>query len=551
MDTDNMTVEQLAVINDPNPQLAVVAAAGSGKTKVLVGRYFRSVLNRGVDPDQVAIITYTTDAAKEIERRILAVSREFKPGFLGTIHGFGLKLLRLHGSSIGLHGGLAVADEKTANVILVQCMADLSMKCSFSAARKIVSGDHEEKPKERELFKLYHATMAKNGLVDFDGILFRTDELVTKREGKTHFKMLMVDEYQDVADIHHRIIRNIATDEKFVVGDPRQAIFGFMGGNPGHLMSLHSSPYWKPMKLTLNFRSAPVIVATANRLSAFFKEPTDRMRTLSEDEGEVLHCHASNPAMQLSNLAEMISLHSGSRVVLCRYNRHLDEIHRGLEAMGIQCVAKSLRQKPPGWDIARSLVAFLSNPASPALAFTLVSLTQGTKRAEELEKESRETGVSMRRLIQMDRDRGFVELDDIMEEVKIPMETRWIIRNITASLPENEQTWTGLGAALADPEALGSKQEVSSGVVTLSTIHGFKGREADHVFLAYANDEFIPGNSTKQERIDEERRLFYVAITRAKKTLGILSTAQSVGFRGQDAIMATTQSRFISEAFNT
>lgn len=548
---EGMTAEQILAVKCPHPMTAVLAAAGSGKTKVLVERCLAFHAIAKVDPSKIAVITYTTAAAKEIEQRIAKVAPGIRLGYIGTIHGFGLKLLRLHGTSIGLHGGLAVADEKTANIILLQCVEEMSMKCSFSAARNIVAGEHGDKPKERELFKLYHATMAKNGLVDFTGILLHTRSLIAARDGETFVEALLVDEYQDVAAPDHWIVSSLKTKFKFVVGDPRQAIFGFRGGDPRHLALFCTSPLWMANKLTLNFRSAPEIVRAANRLALHFKEPYDQMRPTSEEEGDVSPYHSFNPGIQSARIVEKLRALSGSRVVLCRYNRHLDEIHRILKANGIPAVAKQLREKPPGWDIARALVAFLSNPGSPALAFTLASLTQGVKRAEALEKESKETGVSMRRLIQMDQDREFTEIWAILEQAKIPAETVALIWNIVNSLPANEQTWTGLGAALASPDVLEAGDTSTGNEVVLSTIHSFKGREADHVLIAYANDEFIPGQSKDPHRIEEERRLFYVAVTRARKTLSIYTTAQSVGFRGADTLMETRPSRFVEEAFGS
>ena len=109
-----------------------------------------------------------------------------------------------------------------------------------------------------------------------------------------------------VAAPDHWIVSSLKTKFKFVVGDPRQAIFGFRGGDPRHLALFCTSPLWVANKLTLNFRSATEIVRAANRLALHFKEPYDQMRPTSEEEGDVSLYHSFNPGIQSARIVEKL-----------------------------------------------------------------------------------------------------------------------------------------------------------------------------------------------------------------------------------------------------
>lgn len=529
--------------------VVVVAPPGSGKTRVLLASYKAQVEGGLCVPAEVAMITYTQAAAAELSSRIKTMGVT-APGFVGTLHGFLLAVVRDFGSKIGISKTMAVVDERTAMEVLDAQAKIVRFPGGRQQAMKAVEKRDIHNPRANALFCAYHETLASQGLLDFNGIIMWGQKVLAVIEGRTFFKHFYVDEYQDISVEDDMILDMLEAETRFVIGDPRQAIFGFRGGDYRMLMSLITDPIWQACALTVNFRSDPSICAVANQLAPLLPLPGIRIQPHSTKS--VPHCIAFERVLNgehqwdaIMDFFEEFEPTLG-RAVICRYNWQLQEMAQYLTRKGIPFRTNAARKKPGNWDAARALVAFLGSPDSPALAYSLAVLTIGAKGAAKMKEQAVMDGVSMQRKVWCGEIPEFDQIESVLESFNLRGESFAIVMEAVSNLPANERTWQGLSAALADPSVLSSAQDKGTGSILLTTIHGSKGREFGVVACPYWNDQLFPGNRKDPESVPEESRLAYVAITRAIHGLIVVSTDSSLPYPNARTEVPMVPSRFIA-----
>lgn len=544
-----LSEEQEAVVSAVGVARNVVTVAfpGAGKTRVLLACYEAAVNNGMIVPGEAAMITYTQAAAAELTKRIKAMDLP-PPGFVGTLHGFMLKVVRDFGSVINMSSNVAVVDERTAREVLHAQIKIVRFTGSLQQALKAIDQRDEATPKNNALFCAYHEALANQGLIDFSGILFWGLQTLKEIKGRTFFSHLYVDEYQDVSKSDDTIYNTLEMKTRFVIGDPRQAIFGFRGGDFTMLMDLLTHAEWSSYGLTTNYRSSPAICAVANGLAKLLPLPGSRMQPQSTKipASTVAIERVLNARHQFDAVVDFFSEMdpSDTKAVICRYNWQIQQMAGFLTNAGIPFRTNATRKKPQNWDAVRALVAFLGCPESPALAYSLAVLTLSEKAAKKLKQEAIDAGMSLGRMLWTGAIPEFSDLDQVLMSFNLMGESYGIVVEAAENLSLNEKTWQGLSAALADPGVLDSTKETSGSAILLTTIHGAKGREFGAVACIYWNDELFPG--TRKTGHDEEARLAYVAVTRAIHSLMIVSTEEALPFPGATTATWMTPSRFIA-----
>lgn len=536
--------EQQAVVNAAWSQkwIVVTAAAGSGKTRTLIAYYARMV--EDCTSPGFSIVTYTQAAAAELSKRIKEQGLP-EPGFVGTLHSLMLRELRAQGHLIGIKN-VSVADERTTLSSLRESMKRVGWKSSLESAKKAIAVKGVES-KELMLFNDFHGRLASDGLVTFDGILALGRQLLEKTNGAAPFTHLMVDEYQDVSRADHELYLKMDVPFRFVVSDPRQAIFGFRGGDPTCIDELLNDPGWAKFQLSTNYRSTPKIIITANRLAP--KLPIkDKMvpasLELAKSMVDIYDCVSEETQLEAVEdfLSEFVDT---SCAIICRYNWQIAYISEHLRKKGITHQRSGAHKKPPRWDAAQALIGFLGNPESETMAFSLISAVHSEAQAIKLRRQANEQAVHLGKLIWADEIPDISEIEEVLERYNLDPITMQVVMGIRDRLSVMDRSWTALAAAMADPAAL--NQDTPSMTVkapSLMTIHAAKGQEFDSVFLPYWSDQLFPGN--RQTGEDEEWRLAYVAITRARTNLCICSVAESRRYpEGQTEPM--NRSRFINQ----
>lgn len=583
-----LTDHQRLAIESCHQKIVCIAGPGSGKTTVLVGRIAK-LIAAGTRPDQIAAVTFTNAAAREIEKRLPCpncggmgyTSVELGPkhmsqvqcdchpprlAYAGTLHGLMLRVIKTHGTLIGFGLRVSVMDEEVADKFLEQVISDL--QCA--GMKKEIRHQIDKGPgpflfgpelstqamatldEPTLVAREFYQRMLKANLLDFDSVLkfglVVLQRLAASGDTAPMFEHLLWDEFQDSGADDAAIFHALPARNKFVVGDPDQSIYGFRGGDPRYLMELAKAERveWTEIFLEENFRCDQAIAESADRL--IFNNPFRLAKTnksMTGLAGKIWTFKAATEEEEMAKISEDINLQGDPNgcAVLVRSNALADRFSKGLQAHGVAIHRRERVDRPSDWTAMRSLVNLLSNPENDQLAFWWIAHKNGMKAAKMAQlKALSEYDTINRTTLRLPVITTIDALPAALAVHGIGQESIALVNQAVALLPAGA-TLGELSFALGDDEL--HRKEVGEGV-TITTIHSAKGREWESVYLPAFEDGTIPVLS-KNSSIEEERRVVFVAITRAKRRL-VVSFAQKrrPAFGGRFP-EPTTMSRFVNE----
>lgn len=527
--TSQLNSAQGAAVTSDAPLILTLAGPGSGKTRTLVER-IRHLLLNGTPPSEIVAITFTNSAARELEVRLANHWLENPPrlGYVGTLHGFLLKLIQRKAAMLGyMHDKIGVLEQEQADEILERCCQELG----YRGAKQKVKGalrsacDRSGLPGTRfapeELVAVrYVKTLRNNAMLSFDLILFEALRLTRKLGYRaTEYSHLFVDEYQDSANIDAEIYRELWIPNKFFVGDPDQSIYSFRGGNIDNIMGLAWMKGCEVHTLEENYRSGSAICETANALIRHNPNRIEKDTHCASGVDADVHARQfKSPLAEREYVARWIkqSIEGDQSVaVLVRSNALVEEWSDYLTAVGISVAKRAAASRPADWNLCRTTIALLNNPENDWLAYWFIRAKHGAVRADaerlnalSLSKSLNAHGLSIPGNLPL---RSYTQ---ILARAAVSQESISIVETAIAGLPETA-TAADLLLVLAESENQGTEEGRG---VTVTTIHSAKGREWDFVVLPAFEDEVIPGTA-KCRNVEEERRLAYVAVTRARTLL--------------------------------
>jgi DNA helicase II / ATP-dependent DNA helicase PcrA len=521
--------------------LLVVAGPGTGKTRTLTHRLAHLVVERGVAAERCLAITFTRRACAELQERLdTLVPGDARRVVVTTFHGLGLRILREQHEAAGLGPGFRVADEAERLEVLTELLGhqerearrllpELVRRKRARAARW--PDLNAEASEVTGPLARYEAAMRKLDLVDLDDLLalpvtLLAGDAALAARYRERFSFVAVDEYQDVDELQYRLLRLLTTPDAnlCVIGDPDQAIYGFRGADVGFFLRFAEDfPAATTVRLTRNYRSSPAIVAGALQAIAPSTLVAGRelaaMAGLEAPARITIHQAASDLAEaefvvqtidRLLGGASFLSLDSGRAdggaehglsfadvALLYRTDAQAGPLAEALGRAGMPFQKRShdrLGDRPA----VRALVRALRAPPAPAgdrsltarLAAAAVGPGPAAGTAEALE------------LLAPLAERCGEDLDRFLAEL---------------ALGDEVDTW--------DPRA---------DRVSLLTLHAAKGLEFPVVFLVGCEDGLLPlrfGPRLSTTDTAEERRLFFVGMTRARSHL-FLSHARRRAWRG-------------------
>jgi DNA helicase II / ATP-dependent DNA helicase PcrA len=596
-----------AVTSGPGPSL-VLAGAGSGKTRTLIYRV-AWLLDNGVDPENILLLTFTNKAAREMLTRVRGLlSAETETGAIwgGTFHSIGNRLLRHHAMEIGFRPGFSIMDREDQEQLLKAVIEDTGIDPKaaqfpgaavlgeiFSYAintcqslgevvvaqfNKLIQFiDQIEKIQE-----LYEQRKKQTNLLDFDDLLVKTVQLLrddpdlAEQYQKT-FQFILVDEYQDTNRLQSDLIDLLAAHHRsvMVVGDDAQSIYSWRGANFENILQFPDRyPDAKIYRIEINYRSVPEVLEVAN--AAIRGNTKQFVKTLRPNRSE----HATKPMLvdfmegnqqALFVVQKIMELH-GTGVPLSEvailYRAHYQslEVQLMLTRFAIPfLITSGLRffEQAHIKDVA-AFMKFVVNPRDEVAFKRMVRLLPGiaTKGADKLwnqmlnvQTNSRsEFGKWLSCCSVGTKAKGAWKqlcytLDELAPGGKA-IEPGAMIHVILeaiytdylhAKYPNSDQrledltTLEGFAKTFKDPVELLSQLALLSTAdadmsgqwsdqserVTLSSIHQAKGLEWQTVFVVGMADGTFPGYRAVDNLplLEEERRLFYVAVTRAKNEL--------------------------------
>lgn len=554
------TAAQVQAITTACSDVLAVAGPGSGKTYVLVKR-IEYAIEAGVPPEEIVVLTFTNAAANEITDRLLrnkkarmdldSAAEDPEPdafGFVGTLHSFALRMLREYGAGLGYGDRLSLISPESSADLLASKARALSTKPP-PMERLLALKSTMALPRASDQFELgrtivqtFREEMRAAGVVDYDMLLQEfllmltdtgTAAIGATEEIRKRFSHLFVDEVQDSAPIDWHIYSALPCVRKFYVGDPDQAIYGFRGGRVAEMLAHSLVAGVEVVRLQENFRSGVAICEAAQRLiehnAARIKKETRPARAFPIGEVRCLPTFETD-GDEIAGVAREIrdfERYEDARptiAVLARTNAIADAFRLGLAERGIGVAETKHTSLPPDFRLARAFVELCSNPENDALAmFYLIARAElkgetpaaARANAHKLRTAASAAGETLnRRLLKFSR----ITRPDVALEALAGFacrETRAIAGEVFRELPAGAGV---LDLALALAAVREHTSEEGEGVRVL-TMHGSKGREFDAVFVVGFEDEAIPGRNTGTEAMEEERRLAYVAATRARRLL--------------------------------
>ncbi|MBW8198252.1 ATP-dependent helicase [Flagellimonas abyssi] len=612
---DELNDAQRAPVLHKDGPLMVIAGAGSGKTRVLTYR-IAHLMEQGVDSFNILALTFTNKAAREMKKRIATIvgNSEAKNLWMGTFHSVFAKLLRFDGDKLGYPSNFTIYDTQDSQRLIAAIIKEMGLdkdiykykqvqnrissyknslitvKAYFQNPELMEADAMAKRPRLGEIYQNYVDRCFKAGAMDFDDLLLRTNELLTRfpevlMKYQDRFRYILVDEYQDTNHSQYLIVK--ALSDRYqnicVVGDDAQSIYSFRGANISNILNFQRDyDNVAVYRLEQNYRSTKNIVNAANSIIANNKNQLEKNVWTSNDDGGLIKIHRSvTDAEEGRYVAGSIfenkmqnQMQNGEFAVLYRTNsqsRAIEDalrkrdipyrIYGGLsfyQRKEIKDVLAYLRLviNPKDEEALKRVINFPTRGIGQTTIDKLVvaanhygrsiyevmehldklnmNINAGTKRkladfvtmiksfqimnegsdafvlAEHVAKK---TGL----LLEFKKDgtpEGIAKMENIEEllnGIKDFVEGQKEIADATGSLTEFLED-----VALATDM---DKDIEDDDRVALMTIHLAKGLEFPYVYIVGMEEDLFPSAMSMNTRseLEEERRLFYVALTRAEK----------------------------------
>ena len=537
--------EQRAVALATRGPVCVIAGAGTGKTRAITHRIAYAAAIGTMDPHKVLALTFTARAAGEMRTRLRSLG---VPSVAArTIHAAALKQLTFFWPQV--FGGRTPDLLTTKSGFLTEAikraqlqgelsitsrdlLRDIATEIEWAKVSQVAPSDYLSESQKRtvkprinpeqlaKVYTAYESVKHQERAIDFEDVLLLTTAMIeeereVRERVQDQYRFFTVDEYQDISPLQQRLINAWlgSREELCVVGDPAQTIYSFAGATPVFLNSFTQRfPEAEVVRLTTGYRSTPEIIFTAN--SILRKGAMGNELVAINDHGSkptitAYNDESSEIAGIVRDITKLISEGTQAQeiAVLARTNNQLNGLEKAMNSAGLPYQVRNterffdrkevrdfLKQVRTASVIPTEGVVWLDELRTLAQPFLTGGAIDGIAALLHLARE-------------LDTDSGFT-----------PKNLRTYLREVEDRVQQN------------NPPTMP--------VTTLATLHAAKGLEWERVFLMGVSDGILPleNNSTTgdQASIDEERRLFYVGITRAKSDLRL-------SYRGK-------ASRFLAEA---
>ncbi|EDM43491.1 ATP-dependent DNA helicase II [unidentified eubacterium SCB49] len=639
---DQLNEAQLAPTIQKDGAMIVIAGAGSGKTRVLTFR-IAYLMSQGVDPFNILALTFTNKAAREMKSRITTIvgASEGKNLWMGTFHSIFAKILRFEADKLGYPGNFTIYDTQDSQSVIRAVIKEMQLdkdiykykqvysrissyknslvtvKAYFNNPELMEADAMAKMPRLGDIYQRYVDKCFKAGAMDFDDLLLKTNELLTRfpqvlAKYQDRFRYILVDEYQDTNHSQYLIVK--ALSDRFqnicVVGDDAQSIYAFRGANINNILNFQKDyDNVKTFRLEQNYRSTKNIVNAANSIIEKNKTRLDKVVWTANDDGAKIRVNRTMTdgdegrfvASDIFENAMNEQLPFDKFAILYRTNAQ----SRAME--------DALRKKDIPYRIYGGLSFYQRKEIKDVIAYLRLVLNPKDEEALKRVINYPARGIGQTTIDKLivaanHYERSMFEVMQVLDRVdlKINKGTRGKLQDFVTMIQsfqvlnngydafmmaEHITKKTGLVTELkkdGTPEGIarmenieellngmsdfveeqkeiadtnGSLAEFMEDValatdadndkgddnkVALMTVHLAKGLEFPYVYIVGMEEELFPSGMSMNTRseLEEERRLFYVAVTRAEKQ-ATLTYTQSRYRWGK--LIDAEPSRFITE----
>lgn len=578
-------LQQQAVKTTEGPVL-ILAGAGSGKTRALTYRVAYLIAEKKISPENILVLTFTNKASGEMIERIKKLIGQLPTQpMMGTFHSFCAKILRREGKVLGLPPGFAIYDESDAQDAVKEAMANLDIptqRTSPNAVRNTISGAKNELISSLEypqyargyfqetvakIYLEYQKILEKNQALDFDDLLlymiklFQAEPTILTRY-QIQFKYILIDEYQDTNPAQYLISKYLANRHKniCVVGDASQSIYSFRGADFRNIVNFQKDyPNARVFNLEQNYRSTQVILDAAHSVISKNKSHPILKLWTKRDGGEKIEVvEVRNEVEEALFILSQVNKQTLSDfAILYRTNAQSRSLEEQFLKSGIPyrlVGGVSFYQRKEIKDVLAYL-RLLQNPKDSVslkraekigkgrLA-KLMELTQSVILSERNESKDLSTLELLDKVLQAT---GYLAyLDDATEEGKGRVENVKELRSVAEEFPDLVQFLENVALVENSDKPDRKKASSEQDAVTLMTLHSAKGLEFPTVFIIGMEEGLFPHSRAMLDtsELEEERRLCYVGITRAKEKLYLTYARQRLYFGTRSNNLV---SRFLSD----
>ena len=519
--------DQLAVVTAITGPVCVIAGAGTGKTRVITNRIAYAINSGVTDPTRVLALTFTAKAAGEMRARLRALgisnaaARTFHSAALKQLlyfwpYAFGGQFPTLLTTKSGFISQ-AITRAEVAIPAQVNALREIASEIEWAKVLQISPDNYQQEAIENnrlvrlpnnksesenlsmiaQVYEAYESLKRQERTLDFEDVLLLTVGMLEEDRGvrervRDQYRYFTVDEYQDVSPLQQRLLNLWLgnREELCVVGDAAQTIYSFAGATSNFLLNFQNRfPNTQLFRLSRGYRSTPEIINTANKIL--------RQANLISDHGNELQSANSHGDIPMVNgftsqsdeiayvcaeVAKLINnqVDSSEIAVLARTNAQLDQVKSALNNAKIASQIRSGERFFDRVDVRDAMRVIRSASVLPSEVgdwyADLVSVLRPFGDADYV--------VGFLKLAKSIQENGGTNMRAFLREIEDRAE-----QNNPPTLPG----------------------------VTLATLHAAKGLEWNHLFLIGVSDGVLPmGND-----LNEERRLFYVGVTRAKQRIQI------------------------------
>ncbi len=581
----NLNPQQSQAVTFGRGPLMILAGAGSGKTKVLTHRT-AWLISQKTNPDNILLLTFTNKAAEEMKKRIVQLLKgKSNLPYAGTFHSFCAKILRTKGSLIGIAPSFTIYDNQDQIEAVKIAMARLEIpqkEIKPALALNLISGAKNElvSPSEypqyargktqqqvSRIYPLYQQTLKEADALDFDDLLIKTLFLFQQQKEalayyQNKYQWILVDEYQDTNRAQYLLTKSLAkiNQNLTVVGDACQSIYSWRGADFRNLVNLKSDfPNLKIINLEQNYRCSQIILDAANEvIKKNTSHPILKLWT-ENNRGEKITLYqarneldeASFIVNQIESATRRATLDYSDFAILYRTNAQSRVLEEAFLSAGIAyriCGGVHFYERKE----IKDCLAYLRLIANPKDKISLKRIEKiGKNRLEKFntiikdsDKQDRKTTVEI--LDHILKTTLYLDLyDPNQSEDLARIENVKELRSVATNHPNLGEFLENV--SLVQSEATSNKPgQTDKGAVSLMTLHNAKGLEFAYVFIVGMEEGIFPHSRAMLEKteMEEERRLCYVGITRAKTKLYLTCSNKRLFF-GQ--FSTNPASRFIED----
>lgn len=551
LEEDRLNTEQQKAVRYGRGPLMIVAGPGTGKTRVLTHRIAYLIREQAIDPENILAVTFTNKAANEMRERLntlLANPWEAEAVSVKTFHAFGHEILSAYANHLNRTTPFTIIDDDEKRTLLIhELNADKTEARSFTRLisdikQKVQSSRAIEDNKAANLFELYNQWLAENNCFDMDDLIYQTvrllrDEPNIRSAYRKQIQWLLIDEFQDINAAQYQLVRELkpeSSDNITIIGDQNQAIYGFRGADVRFMEQFHED--YKPVavySLRQSYRcSNRILRASAEVMSnqprrpellsamqtdvkiQFTMQQSDRSeaefvaRTIEQFMGGLRFFSMDSNISSGNNDQGISSL--SDFAVLCRIGKQMPVLEKALldHSIPYQTIGEQPFLKQPPCSVLIDILRTKQQGSNPLLKRKIEKqikmtetmwrqITEKLQRIGNVREELEFLIVNLRERMQVEQNHSFNELLDWAETYGDRLNA--FLRDAALSHPQDAQ--------LPQTER-----------VRLMTMHAAKGLEFKAVFIVGCEEGLLPYAlfGEHQADVEEERRLLYVGMTRAR-----------------------------------